>query len=146
MKDKVISKKMNEFIHSIHKNFLVIYKKGNIYYSIDNDIYIYKGLFDFKYGYKNNRMIIFIAKEYLDYILKIFRKNNVSYVLITVNYGYNKISLYEDSKNQYYRYYKKGKRMVKNECDIDKIINVLKNKRNINILKKVDDYLNGYHL
>ena len=42
-------------------------KKPN--YSIDNDIYVYKGVFDFKYSYKNSRMIIFITIEYLNYIL-----------------------------------------------------------------------------
>ena len=142
---KFISYRMNKFIHSIHKNSVIIYKKGNNYYSIDNDIYVYKGVFDFKYSYKNSRMIIFITIEYLNYILSIFRKYNIDYCIININYGYDKLVYHQNIYNNYYKYFKKGKRIIKNEKRIDNIMYKLKNKNDINLLMRVDDYLNGYN-
>ncbi len=70
---------MNRMLHSIHKRTVHIYKKNKQYYSIDQDIYVYKGVFNFQYIDQNNRMIILINKKYLNYILKVFRSSSIDY-------------------------------------------------------------------
>lgn len=143
MMDKLISIKMNKFIRSIHKNFVIIYKMNGKYYSIDQDVYVYKAIFAFKYCYRNNRMIISITKDYLNYILKIFREHSVNYCIISINHGYDKTFCYHRTNNHYYLYYKNGKRIIKNEKKINKLLYILHKRNDINLLGKVDDYLNG---
>lgn len=143
MRDKIISVKMNNFIHGIHENTLVIYKKGNNYYSVDRDVYLYKGLFGYRYGNKNNRMIIFITEDYLNYIISNLKRNMINFVIISINRGYDNIYSYNSIDNNYYRYYMLGKRMIRNEKRIKKLIDILRFKNDIELVKRVNNLVNG---
>lgn len=130
--------KMNKLIQQIHKEQFIIYCKYNQYFVIDFNIYIFKGLFQFHYCLKNGRKIIFIDENYLNYVLKKLKKNDISYVIININCGYDKILEYCSNNNQYWFYYKKGKRVVKNERKIEVLFDSLDRKRNFNLLKEVE--------
>ena len=106
---------MNKFIHIIHKMQVIVYKKNKDYYAIDNDIYILRSLLNFSYCYKNNTSVIFIDSDYINYVLKYLRDNNVSYVVININYGYDRLLEYKACDNKYSFYYNKGKRIIRNE-------------------------------
>ena len=97
----MISKEMNKLIHTIHKLQVIIYKKNKEYYVIDNDVYILVSLLNFKFSYKNNRRIIFIDIDYINYLFKYLRDNNVSYVVININYGYDRVLEYKVINDKY---------------------------------------------
>lgn len=142
---KFISNQMNKMIHSIHKNCVIIYQKNQQYYSIDQDIYVYKGVIDFNYCYKNKRMVIFVTEDYLNYILKVFREYHIHYCVIQINYGYHPVVWYHLFDNCYDRYYKKGRRKVKNEKEVEKLITILRKRKDMKLLMKVDEYLDAYN-
>ena len=138
----MISREMNKFIHTIHKMQVIVYKKNKDYYVIDNDIYILRSLLNFSYCYKNNRSVIFIDSDYINYLLKYLRDNNVSYVVININYGYDRVLEYKGINNRYNFYYKKGKRIVKNERKVKYIVDILNRYKDIKLLKEVDLIIN----
>lgn len=140
----MIRYEMNKFIHVIHNYQVIIYKKCSSYYVIDNDVYIFRSVFNFKSCCKNNRKIIFIDSKYINYILRKLRESNVSYVVINENYGYDKIVEYNSLNNKYLSYYKKGKRLIKNESKINFLINNLRVKGDINLLDRIELILDGY--
>lgn len=127
---------MNKFLQDIHKEKLIIYIKYNNIYVIDNNIYILRGLLNFKHYLKNGRKIIFINKHYLNYLLKSLKTNNVSYILIQINYGYNNVLFYNSLNNKYKFYYKKGKRLIKNELRIEKLLKKLETNNNLDNIKE----------
>ena len=118
----MIRYKMHKFIHTIHKMQVIIYKKNKEYYVIDDDVYVLRSLFNFSYCYKNNRRIIFIDNDYVNYVLKYLKENKVSYVVININYGYDRVLEYKSTNNVYSFYYKKGKRIIRNERKVKYII------------------------
>ena len=133
---------MNKFIHTIHKMQVIVYKKNKDYYVIDNDIYILRSLLNFSYCYKNNRRVIFIDSDYINYVLKYLRDYSVSYVVININYGYDRLLEYKVINNRYNFYYKKGKRIVKNERRVKYIIDMLNRTKNLELLKEVSLIIN----
>ena len=133
---------MNKFIHTIHKMQVIVYKKKKDYYVIDNDIYILRSLLNFSYCYKNNRRVIFIDSDYINYVLKYLRDYSISYVLININYGYNRLLEYKVINNRYNFYYMKGKRIVKNERRVKYIIDMLNRTKNLELLKEVSLIIN----
>lgn len=133
---RLISYKINKILQDIHKDKLIFYIKYNTVYVIDSSIYVLKGLLKFKYCLKNGRKVIFISNNYLNYLLKVLRDNNVSHILIRINYGYNKVFEYVAENNMYKFYYKKGKRIVKNELKIDKLLQRLETNNNLDNIKK----------
>ena len=133
---------MNKFIHTIHKMQVIVYKKNKDYYVIDNDIYILRSLLNFSYCYKNNRRVIFIDSDYINYVLKYLRDYSISYVVININYGYNRLLEYKVINNRYNFYYKKGKRIVKNERRVKYIIDMLNRTKNLELLKEVSLIIN----
>ena len=138
----MISREMNKFIHTIHKMQVIVYKKNKDYYVIDNDIYTLRSLLNFRYCYKNNRKVIFIDSDYINYVLKYLRDYSISYVLININYGYNRLLEYKVINNRYNFYYKKGKRIVKNERKVKYIVDILNRYKDIKLLKEVDLIIN----
>ena len=138
----MISREMNKFIHTIHKMQVIVYKKNKDYYVIDNDIYILRSLLNFSYCYKNNRRVIFIDSDYINYVLKYLREYYVSYVVININYGYDRLLEYKVINNRYNFYYMKGKRIVKNERRVKYIIDMLNRTKNLELLKEVDLIIN----
>ena len=133
---------MNKFIHTIHKMQVIVYKKNKDYYVIDNDIYILRSLLNFSYCYKNNRRVIFIDSDYINYVLKYLREYYVSYVVININYGYDRLLEYKVINNRYNFYYKKGKRIVKNERRVKYIIDMLNRTKNLELLKEASLIIN----
>lgn len=133
---------MNKFIHTIHKMQVIVYKKNKDYYVIDNDIYILRSLLNFSYCYKNNRRVIFIDSDYINYVLKYLRDYSISYVVININYGYDRLLEYKVINNRYNFYYKKGKRIVKNERKVKYIVDILNRYKDIKLLKEVDLIIN----
>lgn len=138
----MISREMNKFIHTIHKMQVIVYKKNKDYYVIDNDIYILRSLLNFSYCYKNNRRVIFIDSDYINYVLKYLREYYVSYVVININYGYDRLLEYKVINNRYNFYYKKGKRIVKNERRVKYIIDMLNRTKNLELLKEASLIIN----
>ena len=138
----MISREMNKFIHTIHKMQVIVYKKNKDYYVIDNDIYILRSLLKFSYCYKNNRRVIFIDSDYINYVLKYLRDYSISYVVININYGYDRLLEYKVINNRYNFYYKKGKRIVKNERRVKYIIDMLNRTKNLELLKEVSLIIN----
>ena len=138
----MISKEMNKLIHTIHKLQVIIYKKNKEYYVIDNDVYILVSLLNFKFSYKNNRRIIFIDIDYINYLFKYLRDNNVSYVVININYGYDRLLEYKACDNKYSFYYNKGKRIIRNEKRVKYIIDMLNRTKDLNLLKEVNLIIN----
>ena len=137
----MIDYKMNQFLKKIHNNYLIVYKKNNQYFVIDHFVYIFKSLFHFKFMLKNGRKIILIDENYLNYLLKKLREEHVNYVIIHINYGYNTVLKYKDTNNQYKKYYQKGKSMIKNENRIDYLVKLLEERRNINLLQKIESVI-----
>ena len=133
---------MNKFIHTIHKMQVIVYKKNKDYYVIDNDIYTLRSLLNFRYCYKNNRRVIFIDSDYINYVLKYLRDYSISYVVININYGYNRLLEYKVINNRYNFYYMKGKRIVKNERRVKYIIDMLNRTKNLELLKEVSLIIN----
>ena len=74
--------------------------------------------------------------------MKYLRDNNVSYVVININYGYNRVLEYKGINNRYNFYYKKDKRIVKNERKVKYIVDILNRYKDINLLKEVDLIIN----
>ena len=138
----MISREMNKFIHTIHKMQVIVYKKNKDYYVIDNDIYILRSLLNFSYCYKNNRRVIFIDSDYINYVLKYLRDYSISYVVININYGYDRVLEYKGINNRYNFYYMKGKRIVKNERRVKYIIDMLNRTKNLELLKEVSLIIN----
>lgn len=133
---------MNKFIHTIHELEVIIYKKNKDYYIIDNDIYILRSLLNFNYCYKNNRKFIFITNKYLNFILKHLKKANISYVVIEINHGYDRLLEYKTNNNKYLFFYCKGKRIIKNERKVKYIVDILSRYKDINLLKEVKMIIN----
>ena len=138
----MISRDINKFIHTIHKMQVIVYKKNKDYYVIDNDIYILRSLLNFSYCYKNNRRVIFIDSDYINYVLKYLRDYSISYVVINIKYGYDRLLEYKVINNRYNFYYKKGKRIVKNERKVKCIVDILNRYKDIKLLKEVDLIIN----
>ena len=138
----MIKYKINKFIHTIHKNQVVIYKKYNQYYVVDSDVYILKSLINYKCCYKEGRKVIFIDDNYLNYVFKKLRDNSVGDVVININYGYDSLLEYKDSDSKYSYYYKKGKRLLKNERKVEYIIDMLNRTKNLDLLKEVNLIIN----
>lgn len=132
---------MNNFLQNIHLEHLIIYKKDDNFYVIDNGVYILKAI-GFNYCLKNNRRIIFIDKNYLNYIIKKLRDNNISFLLIDIGYQYNRINEYDDLNNKYKFYNKLGRRLIKREKKINKIIDMLKGIDNVLLLKEIEMIFN----
>lgn len=128
---------MNRFLQDIHKEKIIIYIKYDNIYIVDNNVYILRSLLNFKYYNKNGRKIIFINKNYLNYVLKALRENYISYVVIDCNCGYSKLLEYNSINNHYSIYYEKGKRLIKNENKVDKLLFVLKKRNDINVLLNI---------
>ena len=116
---------MNKILQDIHKDKLIFYIKHDKFYLIDESVYVLKGLLKYKYSLKNGRKVIFVDRYYLNYILKHLKNNNISYVFIQINYGYNKVLEFYNENNNYKFYYKKGRRIVKNELKISKLLDRL---------------------
>ena len=121
---------------------VIIYKKNMDYYAIDNDIYILRSLLNFSYCCKNNRKVIFIDSDYINYVLKYLRDYSINYVVININYGYDRVLEYKGINNRYNFYYKKGKRIVKNERKVKYIVDILNRYKDIKLLKEVDLIIN----
>ena len=138
----MISHEMHKFIHTIHRTQVIVYKKNKEYYVIDDDVYVLRSLLIFSYCYKNYRKVIFIDNDYVNYVLKYLRENKVSYVVININYGYDRVLEYKVINNRYNFYYKKGKRIVKNERRVKYIIDMLNRTKNLELLKEVDLIIN----
>lgn len=132
---------MNSFLQNIHLEYLIIYRKEDNYYVIDNAVYILKAL-GFNYCLKNNRKVIFIEKNYLNYILNVLKNNNISFLLIDIGYQYNKIYQYDDLSNKYYYYKRIGKRIIKRENKINRIIDILREVDDICLLGEIEMMLN----
>lgn len=137
----MINYNMNKFLKEIHKNYLIIYKQNNQYFVVDHFVYLFKSLFQFNFLIKNNRKIILIDECYINYILKKLRENNISYVVIHINYGYDILLKYKTTNNQYKNYYQQGKNIIKNENKINYLIKLLETKRNINLLQKIESVI-----
>ena len=127
---------MNKILQDIHKDKLIFYIKHDKFYLIDESVYVLKGLLKYKYSLKNGRKVIFVDRYYLNYILKHLKNNNISYVFIQINYGYNKVLEFYNENNNYKFYYKKGRRIVKNELKISKLLDRLEKNNNIDNVKK----------
>lgn len=97
-----------------------------------------KSLLDFKYCLKHDRKVMFIDNNYLNYVLSCLRKSQVSYVVICINYGYEKSFEYKACYNQYSFYYKRGKRLIKNLQKIEFILDKLKRSKDIDLLRGVE--------
>lgn len=134
----VISRKMNNFIKNIHPKSLIIYKKNNKYYCIDYNVYVLKGALKFNYMKVNARKIIFIDKEYVNFVLKKLRELDINYVMININYGYDKIASYQANYNLYDKYYNYGKLLINREKKIKRLLEKLKEKNVIQILKQIE--------
>lgn len=128
---------MNKFLQSIHRDQVIIYIKYENIYVIDNNVYILRSLLNFKYCNKSGRKTIFINKSYLNYVLKSLRENYISYVIIECNYGYNKLIEYNSTNNNYIIHYKKGKRLIKNEKKIEKLLFALRKNNDLNVLLNI---------
>lgn len=127
---------MNKILQDIHKDKLIFYIKHDKFYLIDESVYVLKGLLKYKYSLKNGRKVIFVDRYYLNYILKHLKNNNISYVFIQINYGYNKVLEFYNENNNYKFYYKKGRRIVKNELKISEFLDRLEKNNNIDNVKK----------
>lgn len=138
----MISREIYKFIHTIHKFQVIIFKKNKDYYVIDDDVYVLRSLLDFSYCYKNNRKVIFIDSDYVNYVLKYLREYSVSYVVININYGYDRVLDYKSNNNRYVFFYKKGKRIIKNERKVKYIVDMLNRYKDIELLKGVDLIIN----
>ena len=138
----MISYKMNKFLHTIHKKQIIIYKKNRDYYCVDSDVCVLVSLLKFNFCYKNNRKVIFIEDDYVNYVLKCLKEYNISYVLININYGYDRLLEYKVINNRYNFYYMKGKRIVKNERRVKYIIDMLNRTKNLELLKEVSLIIN----
>lgn len=127
---------MNKILQDIHKEKLIFYLKYNNVYLIDHNVYVLKGLLKFKYCLKNGRKVIFISNNYLNYLLKDLKNNNISFVLIRINHGYYKVFEYNALDNNYKFYYRKGKRVIKNELRIDRLLKKLEENNNLDNVKE----------
>ena len=138
----MISHEMHKFIHTIHRMQVIVYKKNKEYYVIDDDVYVLRSLLDFSYCYKNNRKVIFIDNDYVNYVIKCLKESNVSYVMININYGYDRVLEYKSINNVYGFYSKKGKRIIINERKVKYIIDILNRTKDLKLLKEVDLIIN----
>lgn len=138
----MIKYEISHFIHIIHREQVIIYKKYNKYYVIDNDVYILRSLINYKNCYKGGRKVIFIDNNYLNYVLKKLRDGNIGYVIININYGYDRLLDYKINNSKYSYYYKKGKRLIKNEKKVKHVIDILNRTKNLELLKEVDSIIN----
>ena len=98
---------------------------------------------NFKYCLKNGRKIVFIDDNYLNYISNELKKEQISFVIININYGYENILEYNNSYNKYDIYYRKGKRLVRNYKRINLILEKLSLSKDIELLKRVEMILDG---
>ena len=139
--------KIVNLIRQLYENTVIIVDDYDNYYIYDRDLYVvyYFTRFTIK-KYKN---IKFIKNniDYLNYLIKILRDNNINYVVLVKRFGYNVDYEYSFNNNNYISYYKKGKLIYKRIKDIDNIrvklkSNILDNKEKINEIKRlVDSYV-----
>ena len=74
--------------------------------------------------------------------MKYLRDYSISYVVININYGYDRLLEYKVINNRYNFYYKKGKRIVKNVRRVKYIIDMLNRTKNLELLKEVSLIIN----
>ena len=139
--------KIVNLIRQLYENTVIIVDDYDNYYIYDRDVYVVYYLTRFTIKKYKNTKFIKNNIDYLNYLIKILRDNNINYVVLVKRFGYNVDYEYSFNNNNYISYYKKGKLIYKRIKDIDNIrvklkLNILDNKEKINEIKRlVDSYV-----
>ena len=139
--------KIVNLIRQLYENTVIIVDDYDNYYIYDRDVYVVYYLTRFTIKKYKNTKFIKNNIDYLNYLIKILRDNNINYVVLVKRFGYNVDMISCFNNNNYISYYKKGKLIYKRIKDIDNIrvklkLNILDNKEKINEIKRlVDSYV-----
>ena len=134
-------------VRQLYNNTVIIVDDYDNYYIYDRDVYVVYYLSKFTIKNYNNTKYIKNNINYLSYLIKILKDNNINYVVLVKRFGYNVDIEHIFDNNNYISYYKKGKLVYKRKKDIDNIrvklkLNILNNIDKINEIKRlVDSYV-----
>lgn len=122
----MIAKIVDKNIREIEPFTVILYKTFvgfEIYYK---DVFVFYALFHFSFVRIQNIFYAYLNKKYLPYILKELTKHQISYVIVDARNHYHLIEKKEPSFNQYFFFYKRGRRLYKRRKQITKLMNELK--------------------
>lgn len=133
-------------IKKIHLDAIIIVDNYKDYYVYDNDAYIVSYLTNLSVKKSENNIFIKNSINYLHYLIKILRDNNVNCIVVSRRHGYDVLYECVFDNNNYQKFMKKGRLVHKRKQEIIKIksklkLDILKNE---NKIKNIKDMIIGY--
>ena len=113
-------------IRKLHMDTVIIVDNYEDYYVYDNDTYIVSYLTNLAVKKSKNNMYLRNNINYLNFLIKILRENNVNFIVVSKRHGYNVSYECIFSNNNYNKIMKKGRLVYKRKKEIIKIKNKLK--------------------
>lgn len=112
------------------------------YYVYDNDVYIVSYLTNLSVKKSKNNTYLRNNINYLNYLIKILRENNVNFIVVSKRHGYNVSYECIFDNNNYQKIMKKARLVYKRKNEIIKIknklkLNILNNKEKIRDVKEL---------
>lgn len=129
----------DKYVRIVLKDTVIIYKRYDKYIIYNSDMKIINFLTEFKHLHNK----ISIDKNYINYILKLLRNNNINYIVIDIINSNDVINKQEFINNKYRDFLKKGKRYMKRRMLIDELMMKYKN-YDINYLKRINNNLESF--
>lgn len=131
-------------IRKLHLDTIIIVDDYKDYYIYDDVVYIINYLIGFSIKKHRNIMYLKNKIEYLNYLIKILKDNNVNCIVLSKRHGYNVEYEHIFDNNNYQKIMKKGrlvykrkKEIVKNKLKLDILNNEIK-------IKNIKDMIVGY--
>ena len=126
---------------------VIIVDNYDDYYVYDNDVYIVSYLTNLSIKKSSNNIYLKNKIEYLNYLIKILKDNNVNCIVLLKRHGYNVSDECVFDDNSYQKFMKKGRLVYKRKKEIIKIknklkLNILNNENKIKVIKDlIVDYV-----
>lgn len=133
-------------IRKLHLDTIIIVDDYKDYYSYDDDTYIVSYLTNLSIKKTNNNIYLKNRIEYLNYLIKVLKDNNVNCIVLSKRHGYNVEYKCVFDNNNYQKFMKKGRLIYIRKNELIKIRSKLKLDilSNENKIKNIKDMIVGY--
>ena len=65
-----------------YNNYIILFKQGNFYYSINDDALILNNIFNYKVNVVSDFIKVGFPLKSIDKVLPIFEENNINYIIV----------------------------------------------------------------
>lgn len=65
-----------------YNNYIILFKQGNFYYSINDDALIFNNIFNYKVNVVSDFIKVGFPLKSIDKVLPIFEENNINYIIV----------------------------------------------------------------